>query len=208
MKDLTLILVRVGPTMWDVQGRLCGCTDVPPANGCIEALRMAIGVLEPELELVLHGPGQIAETLAGSLAEGSSAKPKALQDLEEVGLGLWEGMLQGEAERRYPTLYRQWRLDPALATPPEGEPIGEAQERLLAAVRKGVGRVPSRGRVAAVLLRPLAFGALVTALEGSGTSGIWNWIEGPDRFRRLVIPGGDLKGLLATHLDQRARVGA
>jgi len=203
-KDLTLILVRMGPTTWDMQGRLCGCTDLPPAPGCLESLRVAIGVAEPDVEMILHGPGEMAEHLAALLAEGRDMKVKSNQGLMDVGVGLWEGMLAGEAERRYPTLYRQWRLDPMLATPPEGEPIIEAQERLLASIRKGVGRIPAKGRRVAVLLRPLAFGATVAALEGNLTSGIWAWAEGADRLRRVTIPGGDLRGVL----DVRARIGA
>lgn len=203
-KSLTLILVRVGPTTWDEQGRLCGCSDVPPAPGCIEALRTAMGVADPDIEMVLHGPGEASAALAGALTSGTESKPKLLQGLTEVNVGLWEGMLEGEAERRYPTLYRQWRLDPMLATPPEGEPIGEAQERLLEAIRKGVGRIPAKGRTAAVLLRPIAFGATVAALEGMTTSSIWDWVDGSERVRRVEIPGGDLKGIASV----RARIGA
>lgn len=204
VKELTLILVRVGPTTWDVQGRLCGCTDVPPAPGCIEALRTAISVAEPDVELILHGPGEAAGSLADALTAGTETKVKSLEGLTEVGLGLWEGMLEGEAERRYPTLYRQWRMDQAMATPPEGEPVMEAQERLIESIRKGVGRVPSKGRAAVVLLRPLAFGATIAALEGMPTSDIWGWVEGAERVRRVTIPGGDLK----SRVPVRARIGA
>lgn len=203
-KNLNLILVRVGPTMWDLQGRLGGCADVPAAPGCIEALRVAMGVADPDGEFIMHGPGEVSTKLAAALTNGVEAKAKLAQGLTEVGLGLWEGMLAGEAERRYPTLYRQWRLDPILATPPEGEPIDEAQERLLVAIRKGIGRVPARGRTVAILLRPLAFGAVVAALEGMSTSGIWGWVESSERVRRVTIPGGDLKAIV----DVRARIGA
>jgi broad specificity phosphatase PhoE len=203
-KQLTLILVRVGPTTWDAQGRLCGCSDVPPAPGCIEALRTAMGVAEPDIEMVLHGPGEASQALALALGSGTETKVKSLQGLTEIGLGLWEGMLEDQAEHRYPTLYRQWRLDPSLASPPEGEPIDEAQERLLAAIRKGVGRVPAKGRTAAILLRPLAFAAILAALEGMPTSSIWGWVEGPERVRRVTVPGGDLRSIV----NVRARIGA
>jgi alpha-ribazole phosphatase len=204
VKNLSLILVRVGPTTWDVQGRLSGCSDVPPAPGCVEALRTALGVAEPDLDLILHGPGEISRALAAALVAGPDTKVKPLEGLTEVGLGLWEGMLQDEAERRYPTLFRQWHLDPMLATPPEGEPISEAQERLLGSIRKGVGRVPAKGRTAAVLLRPIAFGATIAALERMPSSSIWGWVEGPERVRRVTIPGGDLRSVM----DVRARIGA
>jgi broad specificity phosphatase PhoE len=205
-ETIGLTLIRTGPTEWDRSGRLTGAADVPLATGWQDALNQSMDRLRPLPTLILHAEDDASRCVAAWLeqqvrgvapADHGGVATKEVEGLSEVGLGLWEGMLVEDAEQRYQTAYRNWRADPGSTVPPEGETLGEATGRLLGAIGKGLGR--SGINEVAVVLRPLAWAAVVSATEERASSAYWGLLaaneEGaePCPIRREVVSRSILK---------------
>lgn len=64
------------------------------------------------------------------------AKPQNIdinitEGLNEIGFGKWEGLSFDEILKQYPQLFPLWLKDPTCHTPPDGEPLLSAQERIM-----------------------------------------------------------------------------
>ena len=74
---------------------------------------------------------------SGSIIAGPhNLTVKPLKDLDEVHFGLWEGMSFDEISGKYPEHFRDWLADPEAHSPPEGESLRNAAERINPAVKK------------------------------------------------------------------------
>lgn len=151
-----VILVRPGATDYDLQGRIQGNLDIPLcAEGraavaqCAEALRKHLPkcVYAPESEPAQ----QTAELLAGALG----CRSRKIDRLENLNLGLWQGMLVADVRLKQPRVYRQWQEQPETVCPPEGEMLDQADDRLRSALVKVVRRHKDHDTIAVVLPEPL-----------------------------------------------------
>lgn len=168
-----VLLIRSGPTQWEQTGRVCGCTDLPLDTGAEEAIRSELaGVRGCRLWLVASGPDEASRKTAELVAGEARCKVRALDDLREMSLGLWEGMLLSDLEEKFPTAYRQWSEDPSSVAAPGGESINEAQERLVSAIQ-GLLMRAKPGQAVGVVLRPVAMALIRCWQAGDTTEGIW-----------------------------------
>ncbi|MBL4591353.1 MAG: histidine phosphatase family protein, partial [Phycisphaerales bacterium] len=163
----TIVLVRTGPTDWEASGRLNGRTDLPMNAEGESAFHQAVHAFfgspsAPEFSTILISPEEPTQKGAAILNFGRSAKVRELEGLVNVGLGLWEGELANQLEDRCKTAYREWIESPMRITPPQGESLIDAQERLVEAVIKGLKKAKGDHPTIAVVLRPMAW-ALVRA---------------------------------------------
>ncbi len=202
-----VLLVRSGATEWDDAGRAQGETDLPLCPSGRERLaaelsdhfRCCAGSAWSELDGVLHAPDEASRETAAILATMAGARTRELDGLRAMNMGLWEGLRDAELLERHPTAYQQWLEDPTVVTPPDGESLPEAEERLLEALRKGLARRSS----AAVVLRPPAFGLLRCWLLGRPATDLWKVIEEAPCIESFVIERSRLK-----ELPSRARARA
>lgn len=153
---LHIVLVRPGSTDYDEQGRIQGSLDIPLSeHGLQEAAETAEALRGTGLD-VLYAPAyqpplQTAEIIAKILG----LKCKKIERLENHNQGLWQGMLIEDVRHKQPKVYRQWQEQPENVCPPEGEMLGEADERLRAAVTKLLKRHKEGGTIGIVLPEPL-----------------------------------------------------
>lgn len=177
-----IVLLRAGPTSWEREGRLCGSADLPLDADVLAAIRDAAerGLAGEKPRLLLLGPGEACQQAGEALSARLETKAKTVGGLGEVGLGLWEGVRSDELDERCPSAYRQWRSDPASVDAPEGENLGDAQARLVAALDQALGK-KRQGRVV-VVLRSMAWGLLKLWCEQRAISELWNELDAdPDR---------------------------
>ena len=87
---------------------------------------------------------------------------------------------------------RNEQIDPASVIPPEGEPFAEAQARLMTEIAKSTLRLKADTAVA-VVLRPLAWGAVRCALEEKPTSDLWDLLNEPEGVAQFEVPGDRLR---------------
>lgn len=166
--QIRVLLVRTGKTQWETCGRIGGSTDVPLAPAGVDAVRCWTASLAgTNLSTVFCGPDEASRVTATAIASATGAKVKVVDQLAEIHLGLWEGLLEAELQEKCPTAYRTWMEDPACVSAPEGETIEDVRERVLEAVGKIIEKArPGTGAVALVL-RPIAL-AVVSAALGDG----------------------------------------
>lgn len=167
--SIRVLLFRTGQTEWEAQGRIGGSTDVPISAQGIAKVEAGIGQLAgTTLGTIYCGPDDASRVTASTLAASTGGKVKILEDLAEIHLGLWEGMLEQDLGGKCPAAFRMWCDDPALVTAPEGESIQDVRGRLLEAVAKVLDRArPGHGAIALVL-RPIALGVVQSAIDGTG----------------------------------------
>lgn len=196
-RQLRLLVIRSGHTEWDQAGRLGGCADLPLSDqGRAEVLRaLAAQAAGPVTHAFTSDDEASAETCALVVAN-TGVGIKRIDDLREVSLGLWEGSLAADLEDRCPTAFRRWSEDPISATPPEGEPLEDAAERLWRQVGRLVDRSRSPDAVIAVVVRPLAWGVLECLLTGRSLSELWSVVRGS--------PGIGVHDLEAAEMRDRA----
>ena len=154
MADL-LVVVRSGTTDYDLQGRIRGNLDIPltPA-GRAAAEAAAHDLVSAPLVALYTSPATCAAETAAVIGDALDIVPRAVAGLDDVDLGLWQGMLVKEIRRRQPRLARHWEEDPWTVVPPDGEPLAAVRFRVAAALERILGRHPS-GRVGVVVPQPL-----------------------------------------------------
>lgn len=176
--DIRVLFVKTAETEWERSGRIAGSTDVPlTAQGWEALIRGMDEIQGAKLSTVLCGPDEGSQGVARELAKRVGCKVKVIEDLGEVHLGLWEGMLGLELQEKCPTTYRQWLDDPAAVSAPEGEGLEDAQARLLEALRRNTSRIRGDSGAVGVVLRPMALGLVSCALTGVPTKRLWSMIE-------------------------------
>ncbi len=153
-----IVLIRPGATDYDAQRRIQGNLDVPlNAQGAAEVARMIDELRERGVALdAIYAPEcEPALQTAKTISEALHVKLRTLEQMENVNLGLWQGMLIDETRVKQPKVYRQWQEQPEHVRPPEGEMLGEADQRVHAAMTR-VLKKHKEGVVAVVVSEPLA----------------------------------------------------
>ncbi len=126
-----------------------------------------------------------AHATAEAIAESLDIKLKKLRDMENLDHGLWQGLCIEEVKRKQPTVYRQWQEQPASVRPPEGETLGEAEDRVNRAVEKLLKRHRT-GVIGIVMPEPMA--TLVKVRLGKGKLGdLWATTAGHGDYLVLEI---------------------
>ena len=153
---MEIALIRPGSTDYDAQGRIQGTLDLPLSDIGEAEVRRIIGELrERELEAIYASPAQSAWQTASTIAEALGSRLKKLEKLHNLDHGLWQGMLIEEVKRKQPKVFRQWQEQPETVCPPEGETLGQAQERVQTSLCKVVKKHKA-GRIGLVVPEPLA----------------------------------------------------
>ncbi len=190
----TIVLVRTGQTDWDASGRLIGVTDLPMnAEGesefhhAVQTFRQSDD--SPEISVILTAAEDAAQKGAAILNFGKSAKIRTIDGLVNVGLGLWEGVLASDLEDRCKTAYREWTESPTRITPPEGESLLDAQDRLIGSLFKAIRKAKGDHPVVAVVLRPLAWGLVRAWMLDEDPGDVWQAIERPIEVESIELDG-------------------
>lgn len=170
------LVVRSGSTEWDDADRLQGATDMPVSAKGLEHLKGCIGLLEASgggrLGSIWCGPDEASMMTAELLSQTTGGVVSVSDELREMNLGLWEGMLVSEMVSRFPKACKAWMDDPSLVNPPGGESVLEAQDRLIGAVTSIMERARS-GAAVGFVLRPIALGMVRCWMADEPTCQIW-----------------------------------
>ncbi len=151
----SLVVIRAGTTDYDLQGRIRGTLDMPlAAEGVAEAKAAAPRVAAIPPEAVYAAPDAASLETARIVLRGLGLRARRLDDLANLDQGLWQGMLVDEIRHRQPRVYRQWQDNPWAVSPPDGELLEEACDRLESAL-EWIQRRHPRGRIAVVVPSPL-----------------------------------------------------
>ncbi len=152
---LQIWLIRPGCTDYDQQERIQGNLDIPLSEKGRMEVAAVVEQLRNQAVRVIYAPAsQPAEETARAIADALDLRLRKLDRLENLDLGLWQGMLVEDVRHKQPKVYRQWQEQPETVCPPQGEMLGEADERVRAAMIK-VLRRHKEGAIALVVPEPL-----------------------------------------------------
>jgi broad specificity phosphatase PhoE len=151
-----MIVVRAGSTDFDEQGRIKGTLDIPLNTVGQGQVGRLIGDLHStKIDHVYASPCRSAQQTAEVLAADHKLKVKTLEELQNLDHGLWHGKLIDEVRVSQPKVFRQLQDHPETVCPPQGEPVGDALERVRAILSRLLRKHKS-GTVAVVVPEPLA----------------------------------------------------
>jgi len=166
-------VIRHGRTALNAQGRFRGLEDVPlDERGLAEAEAVARTLASRPIVAVAHSPLTRARQTAEPLSRRLGLVPEPDPRLIDLDLGVWTGLTAGEAAAIDPAAYRRYRVDPRSATPPEGEPLSEAERRIVHAVDFLGERW--RGAEVAVVSHELPIRLLLSGLMGLDRARVWD----------------------------------
>jgi broad specificity phosphatase PhoE len=193
---VTLVLLSAAPTAWDEAGRLIGRAALPATDAGTDALHQRSKAFVEssglDLDFVLCGPEDSTLASGALLAEAAGCKLRKIEDLANVDLGLWEGSLREELEGRCPSTFKAWREQPDRIRPPDGESIGDAGERALAAIRKVLEKTKGEHPVVGVAIRPPLWAALITMMNEESWASYWTLADAAGEIRTVTRPIADL----------------
>ena len=133
-----IYLMRHGETHWNAERRFQGWQDSPLTERG-QAQARAAGRLMRDLAVNAAGLTVVSSTLgrarhtATLVLEELGLPPEHLQTderLREVGLGVWEGVLDAVVERDWAELHAARRADPWSVPPPGGETHSDVMDRV------------------------------------------------------------------------------
>lgn len=176
--EIRVLFIRTGQTEWEDAGRIAGATDVPLSRAGAEAVRQIAGQLgDVRLSTIFCGTDEASVSTAEEVARVTGGKVKPVEDLGEVHMGLWEGLLARDLEEKCPRAYRQWLDDPTMVQAPEGESIDEARHRLVETLSRLLDKSRGGSGAVGVVLRPLAMGLVGCALADVSSAGLWTMMK-------------------------------
>jgi len=151
-----MIVVRAGSTDFDEQRRIKGTLDIPLNNaGQGQVGRLISDLHATKIDHLYVSPCRSAQQTAELLAADHKLKIKTLDELQNLDHGLWHGKLIDEVRVSQPKVFRQLQDHPETVCPPQGEPVGDAVERVRAVISRLLRKHKS-GTVAVVVPEPLA----------------------------------------------------
>ena len=183
-----LILVPWAETEWSAAGRLAGRTAIPLTEAGVQTARFWSDRLAASaLKAVYTSNQETSLDIANIISKRTGASKKTIAELAEVDLGLWDGLTSEELKRRYPKIFKKWKSDPSSVSPPEGEDLEHAVERLRPPVEK-LTRRPGKGPCA-VVLGPMAFALTRCWIESADLSELGS-MGGAEPLRYDVTDSG------------------
>jgi broad specificity phosphatase PhoE len=185
--DVTrLILIPAGLTEWEKEQRVAGNTDVPVSpDEYGQIVRWAQQLREVGVNILFSGIGGPAEETASKIAGILRIRHRTEKELGEVNLGLWQGMFLSDIRQRQPKVFKQWQEQPEYVTPPEGERLGAAQDRIEHCVGLIVKKHPDLK--IGVVLGPLGLALARICREEKRINDIWDLMKEPLTWHEYMI---------------------
>ncbi|MBI4318840.1 MAG: histidine phosphatase family protein [Chloroflexi bacterium] len=126
-----LILVRHGETIWNVDRRFQGQSDIGlNVRGEQQAELTAQRLSDEAIEAVYSSDLQRCLETAGIIARDRGLAVRARPELREINFGEWEGMTFQEISTHSPGYLDRMRADTESVRPPGGETWAEVQQRV------------------------------------------------------------------------------
>jgi broad specificity phosphatase PhoE len=167
-----ILLVRPGSTEFDEQGRIKGTLDIPLSDAGKGQVAQLVSQLEgTPIDFLYASPTRCAQETAKAIADSRHLRFKTLSELENLDHGLWQGKRIDEVKTSQPKVFRQLQEHPETVCPPQGEPVGNAIER----VREVLNKLMRKHRnVTLALVVPQPLASLVRALLSNSDLGdLW-----------------------------------
>jgi broad specificity phosphatase PhoE len=171
--ETTVHVVRHGRTALNEQGRFRGLHDVPlDDRGRAEAEAVARRLGDRPVVALFSSPLTRARETAEPIARRRGIDAVPFAGLLDLDHGEWTELSSSEAEGLDHEEYERFRSAPRASIPPGGEPLIEAERRIVGAIDE-LGRRFS-GREIVVVSHEIPIRLLLSRVSGLEGSGFWN----------------------------------
>ncbi|GAA3226762.1 histidine phosphatase family protein [Nonomuraea helvata] len=134
-----IVCLRHGQTLWNVEQRFQGHSDIPlDETGVAQAARAASLLASLRPTLIVSSDLQRANDTALALARVVGLDVAVDKDFRERGGGQWEGLTRDEIAARWPEEYVAWEA-------PDGEPVTDVATRVAGAMRRWAAKLDDDG---------------------------------------------------------------
>lgn len=136
---MKLIFIRHGKTDWNVQGRIQGSHDIELNQiGINQAMELSnkLKKLNYNFKKIYTSPQKRALKTSKIISEISNVPYIVAEDLKEIDMGKWEGLVWKEVEEKYPVEYKEWSSNRRYNPPPKGESYEHMIQRVLKVLHK------------------------------------------------------------------------
>ncbi len=193
-------LVRHGRTPLNAQGRFRG-RENPSLDGVgrAEADRAAGRLRDVVLREICSSPLARAQETAAAIASPHALNVNVEPDLRDLDYGSWSGRTPDEVARTDGDLYRKFLSDPTEVSPPGGELVRSAADRVLRALHRIAFRNDGAEIVAVTHDVPIRL--VLAHAAGLAAGGMWELEVPTGSIRRLEVTDarisvlGEVEGL-------------
>jgi phosphoserine phosphatase len=190
------VLIEAGPTPWDVEGRMVGNSSLPLTAEATDSIRHLLDGVAGPIDSIYHvAANEACHQVAQLISKKFGIRARDIRDLDEVRLGLWQGLLPEDIRARFPTVYPQWEAQPLLVTPPDGEPLEEAIQRMRAPINRILRR--NKDQTIILPLRPMAFQIVRGIMQKQSSVQIAQRLRERQAIATIEIDPAAMKALLA-----------
>lgn len=138
---MQLITIRHGQTDWNREYRVQGQADLSlNESGKAQAYAIAQALKDTPVEAIYSSPLCRAFETAQAVNEFHNIEITTMKGLQEMDVGITDGLYYPDLETKYPEFFKTWTLDAASARFPEGESLPELQDRVWACVQSIIAR--------------------------------------------------------------------
>jgi len=136
-----LIVVRHGETLYNVQERFTGQSDVPLSTlGVKQTAALGKHLATETLAVIVASDLQRARATAQAIASYHKLPVGEDADLREIAFGTWEGATYAEVLARDAELVERWQTDPTVYAPSGGETVIHLHRRVVRALERWQAR--------------------------------------------------------------------
>lgn len=167
-KTAKIYLARHCKTIWNLENRLVGITDLPLCpEGLLEAETTKHKLENLGVSRIICSPLKRAHETARIYADHLRLPLEVCPGLREIDHGIWNGQFWADllSDPNPESDFKRWLEDPATVSIPGGtEPIPDAQDRIVRTIKKIALKYP--GETALVVMHKHIRSILRCALHG------------------------------------------
>ena len=140
-----IILVRHGETVWNVEMKYQGQTDIElTANGREQAKKVAARLAKEKIDVVYASDLSRARVTAEEIAKRQNLPVMIVPEFREISFGEWEGLTYNSINTKWPEQMNKFYTLADELEIPGGETFRQVKERALAALKKIVDSHPDK----------------------------------------------------------------
>ena len=134
---MKLILVRHGETVWNLEQRVQGLSDIELSErGKEQAQILGLCLKDEAIERIVSSPLKRAYQTAQAIGRFHDVDIEIDEDLRELDQGIFNGLTFREMKKRYASFLSKWAVDPGPLVIPGGESLIDLQQRAWPAIER------------------------------------------------------------------------
>jgi len=135
----SILLIRHGETIWNVEAKIQGCQNIYLTKKGIQQGKSLIKRLlsmDRKFIKVYTSDLKRCSIISNFISKELNIILEEVKDFREMDFGKWEGLSINEIKEQYKEVYFKWRSNPKEANIPDGENLIKVQKRCLVAIKQ------------------------------------------------------------------------